>query len=141
MAVQPHEKHAIALQQLETALRLFEEGQDFYSVITLAGAADEIFGKLLEPTGELTALASLTKASVAVHKIVHGAPGDEKTYIERANLARNALKHLKAGGMIVQLDINEEAADMIDRAITNYWALTSKISPAMERFENARRAS
>ena len=142
MPIEPHSKSHIALRQLETALRVFEEGNDYYSVVTLAGAADEIFGRLLESRGGVSALASLTKAAVAIHLKVHGTPGSEKVFIDRANLARNALKHLNAGGSDpVVLDIREEAADMLDRAISNYWALTHSITPAMEEFERLRRAT
>ena len=142
MSIQPHDKQLIALTQLETALRLFAEGKDFYSVVTLAGAADEILGKLLEQRGGVTALASLTRASIAIHIQVHGKPATEKSFADRANLARNALKHLQAGGApTVNLDIREEAEDMLDRAISNYWELENRLSPAMEAFEHVRRAT
>jgi hypothetical protein len=140
MPVQSHDKQQVALTQLETALRLFADGADDYSVVTLAGAADEIFGKLLESRGGVTALVALTRASAAIHQVVHGVPGSEKEYADRANLARNALKHLRAGGdPSVPFDIHQEASDMLDRAISNYWALTNSLSPAMQRFERERR--
>lgn len=41
-----HEVRCMALRQLETACLLYEQ-QDYYSVITLAGAAEEIFENLL----------------------------------------------------------------------------------------------
>ncbi len=44
MSRQPHDIQDAALSQLETALCLFDKG-DYYSVITLAGAAEEIFGE------------------------------------------------------------------------------------------------
>lgn len=142
MPIRSHKKDQIALAQLETALRLFAEGSDYYAVITLAGAADEILGKRLESRGGVSALASLTRASVAIHQIVHGVPGSAQRYADRANLARNALKHLRAGGAdAVDLDIHEEAVDMLDRAISNYWELTSSLTPAMEEFERRRRAT
>jgi hypothetical protein len=142
MPIETHSKAHIALTQLETALHLFDEGHDYYSVVTLAGAADEIFGRLLESRGGVSALVSLTKAAAAIHLKVHDVPENEKLFIERANLARNALKHLKAGGADgVSIDIREEAADMLDRAVSNYWALFQTLTPAMEQFEHARRAT
>jgi hypothetical protein len=142
MPVQLHEKQHIALTQLETALRLFGEGSDYHSVVTLAGAADEILGELLQSHGGVSALASLTRASAAIHLTVHGVPGREKEFANRANLARNALKHLESGGTpAVQLDIYQEAVDMLDRAISNCWELTKSLTPAMESFEKQRRAT
>ena len=43
-----HDIQCAALRQLETALRLYFECEDYYSVVTLAGASEEILGKLLE---------------------------------------------------------------------------------------------
>lgn len=142
MTVESHSKQHIALTQLETGLRLFQEAGDYYSVVTLAGAADEILGRLLESRGGVTALSSLTKAAAAIHLKVHGEPRDEKAFVQRANLARNSLKHLGSlGEETVRLDIREEAADMLDRAISNYWALTQSMTPAMEAFERSRRTT
>lgn len=47
MTLMAHDIHCMALKQLETALRLYFEREDYYSVITLAGAAEEVFGSLL----------------------------------------------------------------------------------------------
>ena len=52
MPLQTYDKRSIALEQIETALRLYREGNDFFSVITLAGAAEEIYGKILSSRGE-----------------------------------------------------------------------------------------
>ena len=43
-----HDIQCAALRQLETALRLYFEGEDYYSVVTLAGASEEVLGKLLK---------------------------------------------------------------------------------------------
>jgi hypothetical protein len=61
-SVQPYEVHALALTQLETALRLNFEAENFASVITLARAADEIFGKLLAAAGKPTDLSPEIRA-------------------------------------------------------------------------------
>ena len=47
MTEMAHDVSCCALRQLETALPLYFEGEDYYSVTTLAGAAEEVFGKLL----------------------------------------------------------------------------------------------
>ena len=142
MSEQSVAKECIALVQLETALRLFAEGQDFYSVITLAGAADEIFGKLVAAGGGETSLESLTKASAAIHEHLFGEPGDLKGFADRANRARNALKHLEATkGPTVTLDVRQEAIDMLNRAVDNYWTLKSWLTPAMDAFSRSQRAT
>jgi hypothetical protein len=126
----------LALQQLETALRIYFEGEDLASVVTLAGAADEIFGKLLVASGRDSSIESLKKAVVAIHQKLYGEPTDPKHVAERANRARNSLKHWDVGQpQIVKFDLAQEARDMLYRAIDNYWLLEQKLSPAMERFQ------
>jgi hypothetical protein len=137
---QAYDKKSIALSQLETALRLFEEGQDFFSVITLAGAADEIFGQLVTIGGGESSLASLKKAGAAIYEYLFGEPGDERAIAYRANRARNALKHHDSGSSpTITFDARQEAIDMLTRAIDNYWTLEESLTPAMEQFEKAQR--
>lgn len=45
--VETHKKVDIARKQLETAIKLFFLGEDYFSVITLAGAVDSIYGSIL----------------------------------------------------------------------------------------------
>ncbi len=42
-----HDIQCAALRQLETALCLYFKGEDYYSVVTLAGASEEVLGNLL----------------------------------------------------------------------------------------------
>ena len=235
-----HEVRCMALRQLETACSLYEQ-QDYYSVITLAGAAEEIFENLLmdkllkelrllligssddtisqlpeklqkdssKLTKDLKALkevtaqfprvpeetwdkslnkltsearkvlnklikdckkiedicgelpndefladlkgvfvrnkSSLDSFSVSVTKIAEGLPqslGEEEDPTEsdvrrRANWIRNTLKHWFPGQPnVVEFDAAEEAKDMLDRAIDNYYALTSELTDAMQRFRD-----
>ena len=48
MPLMAHEPQCMALRQLETALRLYFEQEDYYSVITLAGASEEMFSEFLK---------------------------------------------------------------------------------------------
>ena len=129
-----HDIGTIALCQLETALRLYFEGKDYYSVITLAGASEEIFGKLAKTYAILneTALDSLANAVLEIDKTQ-----TRKCVVRRANYMRNRLKHwTEDETTVVECDAPEEAKDMLNRAIDNYYALTRDISPAMRRFQN-----
>ena len=137
MPVEQHGRREMALQQLETALAIYFERRDYYSVITLAGAADEIFGQLLQASGEEPRLESIKKSVVAIFERLNGRSLNPLWVAERANLARNALKHWNEGKpLIVKFDAVQEAKDMLTRAIANYWALEEMLSPAMQRFQN-----
>ena len=132
MTSMAHDPKCIALKQLETALRLYFEQEDYYSVITLAGASEEIFGKLLNENARENSLDSLKKSVSGLFKHLYSEDLDEKEIVTRANDARNKLKH-ETG--VCEFDAPEEAKDMLNRAIKNYYSLTHNPTPAMDRFQ------
>jgi hypothetical protein len=141
VAIEAHDRRTMADTQLETALSLYFEGRDYYSVITLAGAADETFGQILADRGMENQLETIKKNVAAIYKWATGEDRDPSWVAQRANMARNALKHWSPGQpMIVHFDVLEEARDMLDRAITNLWRLGGVPSPAAARFINEKRA-
>jgi len=119
---------------LETALQLYFEKRDPGSIITLAGAADEIFGKLLKRAGRDSSLSSLIAAVTEIQGRLFGEAQEPKRIADRANLARNSLKHI-GDTELVKLDLETEAQDMLNRAIDNYFSLEQTLTPAMERFQ------
>jgi len=136
MTIRAYYRNDLALSQLETALHLYFAKNDNASVVTLAGAADEVFGKLLTVAGKESSLESLKKAVSAIHEMLYGEPTPPKQIADRANRAKNSLKHWDEGDpVLVKLDLEQEAKDMLFRAIDNYWLLEEKLSPAMEKFQ------
>ena len=129
-----------ALAQLEVALRLYFGGEekDFLSVITLAGAAEEIFGTLLRDKGVKNSIEQIKEAVQAISKKVSldGNPMTQSQAADRANRARNRLKHWNkdTDKLLFKLDPAEEARDMLNRAIDNYWMLKQDLTPAMKQF-------
>lgn len=140
MAVATYEKRAIALAQLETALRLFEGQSDYFSVVTLAGATDEIFGRLLEEIGKEPFVKALAKGAAELYMLMVGTDVGARAFVDRANRARNDFKHHSPGqSQSVSLDPREEAIDMLDRAVTDYWRLEATMTPAMKKFVDGQR--
>ena len=134
--VRAYYRKDLALAQLQTALRLYFDGGDRSSVITLAGAADVIFGKLLAASSRDNSLKSLIVAVTAIQQKLFGEALEPKHIADRANAARNSLKHWDVGDTeIVKFDLETEARDMLNRAIDNYWTLEQKLTPEMERFQ------
>lgn len=135
-----YESACIALEQLESALRLYSEEKAYFAAITLAGAAEEILGKLAKHQGKENSIESLKKAACMIHEHLYGEKLEPSVIANRANYARNKLKHVNPGvEPIVTLDAEEEAKDMINRAIDNYWLVKEQLSPAMEQFEREQR--
>lgn len=122
----------IAKEQLETALRLYFEQRDFYSVITLAGAAEEILGKMLNHNGGKHLLDSLVAAAVDLSKL-DGHEVTAKEIWNYANYARNRSKHF--GIDMEDFDEREEAKDLLIRAIDNYSSLTGDCTESMSKFD------
>ena len=136
VGTQTFDKKCVALTQLETAIRLYFEGEDYFSAITLAGAAEEILGKLVTEKGLDNSLESLKVAAVKIHKRLFGSETTPKNIADVANRARNAMKHLNATvGSTLTFDPKENAEDMLNRAVDNYWLLEEWLTPAMERFQ------
>lgn len=129
MALMEHDVLSIADGQLETAGRLYRAGKDYYSVITLAGAAEEIYGKLLKHHGGEPALESLAKCVSALHKIDYGEDLPDKEIYCLANEARNSLKHWSASDPKLEFDAKREAEDMLERAVRNREKLTDAFLP------------
>ena len=141
MGIERFEKEFIAVTQLERAIALFEEPKDYLSAITLAGAAEEILGKLVVESGRDSSVTSLARAAVEIHRLLTQENVAPRDIIDRANCARNALKHLNtSAGRAIDLDAEEEARDVIGRAIDNYWILKTTLTPAMTQFASSQRA-
>ena len=135
----------VALEQLETALRLFEVGEEYFSVITLAGAAEDIIRKQCEAKKIETSLASLQKAATEIHKLLcpdeaHDEKALKKQFADRANYARNKIKHINPSvEPFLIVDPAQEASDLLNRAIDNYYALEQNLTPAMRVFTDGQR--
>lgn len=125
-------KAEVAAHQLERALGLFLEDTDYVCAITLAGACEEILGKLLEKSGKENSLGSFVKACVAAGRVVHGEEWSPKVFVSMANEFRDGLKHYTDGQSITVP--REAAVEILDRAIENYWQLTGHETPLMRRF-------
>ncbi len=125
----------IAVIQLETAIRLYNEGDEYVSAITLAGAAEEILGNLLNERGDNSKLDDLKADGVKVYKALFGSETEPKYIADAANKYRNAMKHLTTtDDHTIVFDPEESAFDMIDRAISNYWRLEENLTPPMDSF-------
>ena len=64
----------------------------------------------------------------------------EKQFTDRANSEKNKAKHVNPSAeSTVTIDPIQEARDMLNRAIDNYWASEQDITPAMQAFTDAQR--
>lgn len=127
----------IAVEQLNHAISMFLKREHLVSAITLAGAAEEILGKLAAQAGVVPSLKRRTEGARALHKRLWGTDPSIKPFVNLKNKTRNELKHLGAGAPM-EVDLEEEAMRMLDRAVENYRLLHVRRSREVAAYERAR---
>lgn len=112
----------VARVQLVEAIALFVDTK-FLAALTLAGAAEEILGKLVVRQAKLPVIREAAQAIARLRDatglfIMEGKP--EKELIDGWNAGRNTAKHLVAPEEdMVTLNLCDEAYWMIGRALQN----------------------
>ncbi len=131
-------KSEIAKTQLNEAILLFLAGK-FLCAITLAGAAEEIFARLLNARGEQSVVETSFQAIQKLREqiglsVMGGRPKNE--IFNEWNTARNTLKHHgKEGEEAITINLFDEAYWMIKRALANAAKLEVSIHSELD-FEN-----
>lgn len=127
----------IAIEQLEVALKLFLSSGSYVSVLTLAGAAEEIFGMALKIKGIENSLQEQYRlySQTDLEWI-----NQSKTWAEYTtrgkNKVKNAVKHLHdEDDLIFDADIKDEALWMLVRATDNFNRLGFRPTESMHEFD------
>ncbi len=130
-----YEKLDIVSQMIETALSLFLERKDYFSVLQIAGACDEILGKYLKLKGINTSLETDVEAVNSIKKSLSGVDSTFKETRDFLNKSKNSIKHMNdSADTTVTMDPEDEAEEMLDRAIANWRKLGRSSTPLMEKF-------
>lgn len=133
-------KLEIAVAQLRLAITLFLEHREFIAVVTLAGAAEEILGKLAEKAGHSPALTKHAEVARSMYVAMWKDDPGTKVFVDLRNKARNEVKHLISGAPFVG-DIEVEATRMLDRAVENYRLLHPRAASFIREYERSRSKS
>jgi hypothetical protein len=127
---------------LHSALRLYFEDREFFSVITLAGAAEEILGAHLKLKGESTALEEIVKGAVRISAALSSKPSEPKNIRTIANFPKNASKHMDGkDDATLRVYLKRDARDLLSRAVDNYYQLANYLDdlPLTELIEKFNR--
>jgi biopolymer transport protein ExbB/TolQ len=130
-------KLEIAEVQLFHSVELYLTGDRLVSAITLAGAAEEILGKLVKRKGSANALDEKVETLCKMFEFVFKEPADPKKFSELRNNARNELKHI-GNSEAIELNMEDEAVKLLNRAIKNYKKLKPGYYPLFRDFEKER---
>jgi len=125
-----HRRLDLAIEQLDDAITLFLDRRLFASAITLAGAAEEIFGKELSRRGQEHVLDWKFSQLSICHRLLHGKELLKKSFFDEENRVRNCLKHFGETDPIFTADLETPAVWMIVRSMENARRLEFEI----ERF-------
>jgi hypothetical protein len=125
-------KRDIAVHQLDRAIRLVLDEKDAICAVTLAGAAEEILGKLVSLEGKKHSLQGFIDECLALGRLQRGEEWKPKDFADIANYFRNELKHYSQGSDIAVTD--EAACDLIDRAAENLWLLEGYETEQVRRY-------
>ena len=126
--MRPTPKLEVACQLLDRALRLYYEGDSDFAALHLAGAAEELLGRHVELAGGEPSFKSLQSAAVRLSKYFaeDRTESTPKAIATVMNHAKNAIKHMApSGDKHVSFDARNEAHDLLDRAVTNYYQAMS----------------
>lgn len=118
MSIQTHKQLDLANEQAAVALDMFLDRTSHVCALTLAGAAEEIFGKEIQRLGKPLPLKEELLLSNHLQSIWPGGKTEWKDFVARKNTARNDAKHLnELGELTVNLEM--EACWMLVRAFSN----------------------
>jgi hypothetical protein len=144
MATKEHHQVEAACVQLERAITLFLDEQDYYSATTLAGAAEEIFGAMVERSGQTNAFGNLHQRVCEAltpaerEALRESQPkGRSKDGVKaELNSTRNWLKHSDGAEDVKYMDVEREAFALLDRAVESRLLLLEELTPLIGRFHD-----
>lgn len=130
MPIEQHSRLALATDQLEDAIRLHLDGH-YASATTLAGAAEEVFGKQAKRMGQSSIIQDGFESAAMLWKFfpAHEPKKPFKDYADGENATRNSIKHLGDDQSVeFTADLAVESAKMIARALENAGRIGIEVS-------------
>lgn len=127
---------SLAVEQLDDALSLFLDEKHYVSSLTLAGAAEEILGRMIRHAGQDNFLDYKYKTIKPLEELFSRETFEFKELVYRDNSHRNVAKHWNPldEGRIIR-DVEDAALQMLVRALYNYDKLGLDRTTRMHEFE------
>ncbi|MBU1183319.1 MAG: hypothetical protein KKF00_14395 [Proteobacteria bacterium] len=115
------EKKGIALQQLIDSAKLYQKGR-YCSALTLAGAAEEILGKIAKKRTGKNQLEDEIEYLKSIYRYFNKPSPSNKELIKRINKTKNEMKHNDKGeDLWVESDFENECVLLFVKAVKNYF--------------------
>jgi hypothetical protein len=121
MTFATYDKLDVACEQLNTALRLSFETKEFWSVVALASAAEEILGAYVKLDGDKSSFEHLVEGAVQLSGYFGGKATKHRAMTRLINHAKNSGKHMDGkDNSTIRIDMKQEAFNILVRAVDNY---------------------
>ena len=121
--IQKFNKKDLALVFLDRAIEMYDK-EDYFCSLHLAGAAEEILGVCLRVKGIENSLETDIKGVVLISKNFYKRDMTKEEARTLIITPQNSIKHMSdEADAFAYLDPQEEAKDMLVRALTNLWRL------------------
>jgi len=107
---------------------MYYDGNSYFAALHLAGGAEEVLGAYVERSGGESSFKGLQRGAVRLSKFLNdgGVESKPKHIAAVMNHAKNHTKHMDPEEEDrVYFDPKIEAHDLLDRAVSNYYALMS----------------
>jgi len=116
-----YHKRDIAMQYFNAALKEYVEGSNMFVVLHLAGAAEEMFGRLVSINNVDTSLQRAQRWMKNWYSVSgKNTPNNSELNKHILNV-KNGIKHIDgANDLEIEFDIHREAKEIIRRAIENF---------------------
>lgn len=129
-----YKKSDIALEQLNLALELYLDDREYISALTLAGAAEEILGKLVKRAGGTPYIDEKKEAFQNLYGTLFDKEISNQDYFQLENKPRNEMKHLMSGEDLT-MNSERECGKMLMRAMENYFRCFDRIHKKLPKFK------
>jgi len=115
------EKKDIALQQLIDSAKLYQQGR-YCSALTLAGAAEEILGKIAKKRTGKNELKYDIEYTKSIYQYFNIPIPPDNELIKQINKTKNEVKHNDEGdNSWVDSDFENECVSLFVKAVRNYF--------------------
>ena len=124
-------KLSVACELLESALIMYYRGDSYFATLHLAGAAEELFAAYLTRQGCKSAFESMRTDGVDLANALstHDPAMTAKDMAGLMNHGKNRTKHMDSvGDDVIGFEPLEEARDVLDRAVSDYYQLMNHYS-------------
>ncbi|EIX4875831.1 hypothetical protein QTV42_004225 [Vibrio vulnificus] len=130
------DKSDIADEFLDQAIECFLDSCRYASSLHLAGAAQEIYEKVIksERAQDFTSILMDQYEKVMQQQ---GIPFDRKEFLKESRIPKNSIKHMDGKkDRLVTIDIEKEALEMLSKAVTDALLLQKPVTPNIKRFQD-----